>query len=84
MLVDQLIGVNIVYDPANFPFFVSWEGIDSLARSTDEAHMLALCRVKYATEDTSASVFKVKDTQSAKMVEQVTRTDGEIDIWKRN
>jgi hypothetical protein len=80
----QLIGVNLVYDPKAFPFFVSWEGIESLARSDMEAHALALCRVKYAVEDTSASVFRVKDEQVSTMVKQVSRVDGEIDIWKRN
>lgn len=84
MITEQIIGINLVYDPDNFPFFVSWEGIDSPARSMDEAHMLAFCRVRYAQYDTNASVFKVKDAQSSKMVEQVSRVDGTVDIWKRN
>jgi hypothetical protein len=84
MIEDRLIGINLVYDLKNFPYFVSWEGIDTLARSLEEAHMLALCRVKYAEDDTTASVYKVKGEQTSTMVEQVSRLEDQLDIWKRN
>jgi hypothetical protein len=83
MSVIQLIGINFVYDPANFPFSVSWEGIDSPARNIEEAHALALCRVKYTEEDSVASVYKVKDTHTSTMVKQITKRDGELDVWNR-
>jgi hypothetical protein len=76
-----LIGINAVSDPKHLPYVVLWEGVESLARTLDEACALAHVRMNCGDKDTRCSVFVHKDKLI--MLKQFYWDEEEIKVWNR-
>lgn len=68
------------YEPCQY--YVAFDGIDTLARSKDEALAIAECLATYENpENDPVSVFVFTGEGRSTMIAQISMVDGKLDTW---